>query len=132
MEVEENMPITNFIEDYLQIASLHLLLFLLYNIEKCKQKCNIQPINIVDRMELYFIKSHAIKIIAIKQPLVSWFVNFLIEYLLFSDAFKDKDDYDYPWMRCLIEDRFEEISENGSLMPNEDYMMDMFSSIASK
>ena len=35
-------------------------------------------------------------------------------------------------MRCLIEDRFEEISENGSLMLNEDYMMDMFSSIAIK
>jgi hypothetical protein len=35
-------------------------------------------------------------------------------------------------MRCLIEDRFEEISENGSLMLNEDYMMDMFSSIPSK
>jgi hypothetical protein len=35
-------------------------------------------------------------------------------------------------MRCLIEDRFEGISENGSLMPNEDYLMDMFSLIASK
>jgi hypothetical protein len=35
-------------------------------------------------------------------------------------------------MRCLIEDRFEEISENGSLMLNEDYMIDMFSSIASR
>ena len=81
-------------------------------------------------MELYFIKIHAIKIIVITQPLVLWLVNCLIEYLLFSDAFKDKDDY--PWMRCLIEDRFEEISENGSLMPNEDYMIDIFFLIASK
>jgi hypothetical protein len=32
----------------------------------------------------------------------------------------------------LIEDRFEEISENGSLMLSKDYMMDMFSSIALK
>ena len=83
-------------------------------------------------MELYFIKIHAIKIIVIKQPLVLWLINFLIEYLLFSDAFKDKDGYDYPLMRCFIEDRVEEISENGSLVPNEDYIMDMFSSIASK
>ena len=32
----------------------------------------------------------------------------------------------------LMEDRFEEISSDGSLMMNETYMMDMFSSIASK
>ena len=32
----------------------------------------------------------------------------------------------------LMEDRFEEISNNGSLMMNEDYMMDMFSSISIK
>ncbi len=77
-----------------------------------------------------FIKIHAIQTTLIIQPLVWWLVNFLIEYLLFSDALKDTDDY--PWMRCLIEDRFEEISKNGSLMLNEDYIMDMFSSIASK
>jgi hypothetical protein len=34
-------------------------------------------------------------------------------------------------VRCLIEDSFEEIIENGSLMLNED-MVDTFSSIASK
>ena len=31
-----------------------------------------------------------------------------------------------------MEDRIEEISNNGSLMMNEDYMMDMFSSISIK
>jgi hypothetical protein len=35
-------------------------------------------------------------------------------------------------MRCLIEDRFEDISKNGPLMLNEDYIMDMVSSIVSK
>jgi hypothetical protein len=35
-------------------------------------------------------------------------------------------------MRCLIEYGFEEISKNRSLMLNEDYMIDMFFSIASK
>jgi hypothetical protein len=35
-------------------------------------------------------------------------------------------------MRCLIEDRFEEISENGSLMPNENYVIDIIFLIASK
>jgi hypothetical protein len=40
--------------------------------------------------------------------------------------------YDMGSVLDLIEDRFEEISKNGSLMPNEDYIMDMFSSIASK
>jgi hypothetical protein len=34
-------------------------------------------------------------------------------------------------MRCLIEDRFDEISEHGSLMLNKDYVIDVFSSIAS-
>ena len=68
--MEENMSITNFVKDYLQIASLHLLLFLLYNIEKCKQKCNIKQIYIVDKMEFYFIKIHTVKIIVITQPLV--------------------------------------------------------------
>ena len=78
----------------------------------------------------YFTKIHAIKTIAITQPLVLWLVNSLFECLLFSDAFKDKDDY--PWTRCLIEDRFEDISENGSLMPNENYMIDIIFLIASK
>ncbi len=50
--------------------------------QKHKQKCNIQPINIVDRMELYSIKIHAIKIIVITQPLVLWLVNVLIECFL--------------------------------------------------
>jgi hypothetical protein len=35
-------------------------------------------------------------------------------------------------MRCLFEDRFEDISRTGSLMLNKYYMMDMLSSIDSK
>jgi hypothetical protein len=35
-------------------------------------------------------------------------------------------------MRCLIEGRFEDISKNSPLILNKDYMMDIFSSIASK
>jgi hypothetical protein len=31
-----------------------------------------------------------------------------------------------------MEERFEKISKNGSMMPNKDYIMDMLSSIASK
>ena len=38
--------------------------------------------------------------------------------------------YDMGSVLDLMEDRFEEISSDGSLMMNEDYMMDMFSSIA--
>ena len=40
--------------------------------------------------------------------------------------------YDMGSVLDLMEDRFEEISSDGSLMMNEDYMMDMFSSIAIK
>ena len=41
--------------------------------------------------------------------MVLWSVNFFTEYLHFSDAFKD--EVDYSWMRCLIEDRLEVISK---------------------
>ncbi len=40
--------------------------------------------------------------------------------------------YDVGSVLDLMEDRFEEISSDGSLMMNEDYMMDMFSPIAIK
>ena len=35
-------------------------------------------------------------------------------------------------MRNFIEDGFNEITENGPMMLNKDYMMDMFFSVASK
>ena len=40
--------------------------------------------------------------------------------------------YDMGSVLDLMEDRFEEILNDGSLMMNEDYMMDMFSSIPIK
>ena len=113
----------------MQCASLHLPAISAIQHQKISTK-NATFNQYILLMNIYFIKIHAIKTIVITQPLVLWLLKFLIEYLLFSDALKDKDDY--PWMRCLTEDRFEEISKNGSLMLNKDYMMDMFSSIASK
>ncbi len=40
--------------------------------------------------------------------------------------------YDLGKVLDLMEDRFEEISKDGTLLLNEDYMMDMFSDFADK
>jgi hypothetical protein len=130
MEVEEIMSITNYMRGLFAICFLASTCYFCYISSKnVHKKAAFNQYVLLIEWNIYFIKIHVIKTIVITQPFVLWLVNFLIQYLLFSYALKYKDDY--PWTRCLIEDRFEEISNNGYLMLNEDYIMDMFSSVAS-